>query len=780
MSIPEGITDIQSSAFYGCTNLKSVIFPNSLTTIAQSTFELCVGLTDVQFADGLTTVAVNSFKDCSALTDINIQGDQLIISSDAFEGCVGLTRINIGSGVVSIDSSAFYGCCGLESIVVSPENPVYHSLDNCIIETSTKTLVSGCKASIIPSDGSVTIIGVSAFAGCADLPEITIPDTVVEIGAYAFANCSGLKDLSLSDNLEIIGEGAFGNCTELTSVTIPGAVTDFGQYAFYQCYKLTDLVFFSGLTTIGQEAFEFCTSLKSLTFPDTLTSINSDAFIGCGCLEELNVSSKNEVYYSENNCIIESVTKTLTFGCKTSVIPSDGSVTRIGEGAFAYCFGLTDMVIPDSVKGIGGAAFHGCAALTEIVIPDSVTSIDDYAFAECSKLRKIALGKNLESIGKYAFDDCGSLNSITIPDGVKKIGNYAFSGCAVLTELVVPDGVTDIGRGAFNHCAALTTASIPKSVKTIVFNTFTDCVSLTDVYYSGTQDEWLLMNVEDTTLLVATIHYSSSFDNGILCVTDNNAFDTPLTANEKIQSVIIDGNVDSVRSGYFKSLPNLGLIVVKAENVGFENGSVSNCPELKNIVFLNGGTFDNDSFVFSDKKVNVFVNEDVTNQSTEFLNIVKYSFEANELFLSGVLNISFYDFFDIVAAFCQKYDNIEKLSFSDVTFSDVEIKCVDYDNDFVLEPIENNHLINAEIYPGYSGHPDDAISYNRLVEEVSDGTVETVVLIMTSTDYSEPGDIDPVEVGFFQQIGETIKEITQKFLKSVVAFFKTLFKFFGK
>ena len=56
------------------------------------------------------------------------------------------------------------------------------------------------------------------------------------------------------------------------------------------------------------------------------------------------------------------------------------SVTSIGNGAFAYCTGLTSIAIPNSVTSIGNSAFYKCSSLTSIEIPNSVTSIGQYAF----------------------------------------------------------------------------------------------------------------------------------------------------------------------------------------------------------------------------------------------------------------------------------------------------------------------------------------------------------------------------------------------------------------
>ncbi|MGM9664528.1 MAG: leucine-rich repeat domain-containing protein, partial [Eubacteriales bacterium] len=138
---------------------------------------------------------------------------------------------------------AFYNCSSLASITVVSGNPVYHSAGNCLIKTSSKTLVAGCKNSIIPTDGSVTSIGGSAFEGCSSLKSITIPYSVTGIGDKAFWYCSSLTSVTIGDSVTSIGSYAFYNCSSLTSITIPYSVTGIGDKAFWYCSSLTSINF---------------------------------------------------------------------------------------------------------------------------------------------------------------------------------------------------------------------------------------------------------------------------------------------------------------------------------------------------------------------------------------------------------------------------------------------------------------------------------------------------------------------------------------------------------
>ena len=62
---------------------------------------------------------------------------------------------------------------------------------------------------------------------------------------------------------------------------------------------------------------------------------------------------------------------------KTFKIPSN--IIRLGEGCFAYCEKLENVIIPTNVKHIRSYAFAECG-LKELYIPSTVTKIDQNAF----------------------------------------------------------------------------------------------------------------------------------------------------------------------------------------------------------------------------------------------------------------------------------------------------------------------------------------------------------------------------------------------------------------
>ena len=223
-TIPSSVTSIGDWAFYVCEGLTSITIPYSVTSIGYAAFSYCDGLTSVTIPSSVTSIGDYAFEGCSGLTSVTIPGSVTSIGSSAFSSCDGLTSVTIPGSVTSIGSYAFSGCSGLTSIAVTSGNTKYDSRDNCnaIIETSTNTLIAGCKNTIIPN--SVTSIGDHAFYNCSGLTSVTIPTSVTSIGGYAFYYCSGLTSVTIPGSVTSIGDYVFANCNKLKSITCMAAV----------------------------------------------------------------------------------------------------------------------------------------------------------------------------------------------------------------------------------------------------------------------------------------------------------------------------------------------------------------------------------------------------------------------------------------------------------------------------------------------------------------------------------------------------------------------------
>ena len=121
-----------------------------------------------------------------------------------------------------------------------------------------------------------------------------------------------------------------------------------------------------------------------------------------------------------------------SYSCELSITNELGGVpvTAIARQAFARCFFLTDVTIPDGVTDIGQHAFFGCTNITAITIPASVTNINDHAFYLCISLTNITVsGSNPKyaDIGDSAFKWCASLTDIYFCGDVPSAGTNLFS-----------------------------------------------------------------------------------------------------------------------------------------------------------------------------------------------------------------------------------------------------------------------------------------------------------------------------------------------------------------
>jgi len=68
---------------------------------------------------------------------------------------------------------------------------------------------------------------------------------------------------------------------------------------------------------------------------------------------------------------------------------SGSTLTYIEVQAFQSCYGLTGVIIPNSVTEIRGSAFNRCYNLTNVTIPSSVTNIGDWAFGNNDNLTSV-------------------------------------------------------------------------------------------------------------------------------------------------------------------------------------------------------------------------------------------------------------------------------------------------------------------------------------------------------------------------------------------------------
>jgi hypothetical protein len=169
-----------------------------------------------------------------------------------------------------------------------------------------------------------------------------------------------------------------------------------------------------------------------------------------------------------------------------------------GEITIRYTGTGGNVNIPAQIKGkpvttIAPGAFANCYRLTSVSIPDSVTTIASGAFANCYRLTSVTIPNSVTVIGGGAFYNCYRLPSVSIPNSLTTIENGVFAGCWNLTSITIPNSVTSIKGDAFCECVSLASVTFQGTIDPDDFDTYAFSSSfMTNRYYGLQLSYWYL------------------------------------------------------------------------------------------------------------------------------------------------------------------------------------------------------------------------------------------------------------------------------------------------
>lgn len=465
ISLPGTIKKIADRTFMNCKNLQTVKLGVGISYVSNEMFYNCTALQNISLPNSLQYISTTAFRGCTSLKSIQLPESLDSLGDYVFLDCESLSNIVLPKSLHAIGHSCFSGCNELSTIKVSPANP-YFSTDGKAIFNKDKTVLyttipltsynipstvrelesyafsAQTDMTSITMPEGLTSIGRSAFSSCYKLEQLVIPSTVRSIDAGAFHGCSALNKINIPQGIKSLADGVLSN-SGIKTLDIPSSVNYIGERAFSKCKSLLSINLPDGLTLLNYGLFEECEQLSDIQIPSTVTTIKEDAFNGCKALKTITLPAslstlENEPYSGSGIFSGCSALKSILVEAGNKYFESDGTALYNKTKDTLICFprGVTDVVVPQSVKTIGRKAFFGCDSLQNIMFDDGVSDlvIEERAFEKCKNINKFVITSAIKEVKYDAFKDA-HINQLIItttrPESFYR--TYFLSGCTIET-----------------------------------------------------------------------------------------------------------------------------------------------------------------------------------------------------------------------------------------------------------------------------------------------------------------------------------------------------------
>ena len=227
--IPEGVEEIGAAAFEKLGSLCEVEFPATLKKIGEKAFA-GTALCRVEFPVGLESIGVQAFSFCRSLGAAEFYDGLKTIAQQAFEGCP-IQDVYIPASVEMLGSDSFLaistypGTVGQRLRVDSANEHIF--ADGIALyrkDADGLTLVKAYDCALRPAPNEPVQEASICYA---------VKEGTANIAPHAFARCAHLAAIELPEGLRTIGDMAFWDCRGLSEIHIPESCTAVSPKAFF-------------------------------------------------------------------------------------------------------------------------------------------------------------------------------------------------------------------------------------------------------------------------------------------------------------------------------------------------------------------------------------------------------------------------------------------------------------------------------------------------------------------------------------------------------------------
>lgn len=446
---------------------------------------------------------------------------------------------------------------------------------------------------------------IKVFADMSALQTIQFPSTLTTLATGTFATDTALSSVVLPDTIESIGNVVFSMCTGLTSLTIQNRTM---TVSAEECWSSDNRKAPDGLTVYGYK-WKSDDNKKDDNLTDFYRYVQwqneknggsiqfvalDDTEAAKGGLIKNAEGSDSQIYWAFNED-----TKTLTVS-GTGDINWDGSPDCYKGGENPpwnkYKSQIENLVIDEGITGTSQIKiFANLANLKNIQFPSTFTKLYSGAFASCWGLESVTLPEQLVSMGDVVFSNCTNLKTLVVKNRALKTptsGNWSTGTYSDQPGNKLPTDLTVYGYRYTDDTKQEETtlykyvqwqnAGRPKGdTQKINFVAFDDDTSASSGLIVGSNNILWVFDKNTKTLTVSG-EGNITWDAKLYKAGDNPPWVTFIPQIEKL--VIGDGITGSSETKLFANLTCLKQISFPSTFTSMGDGTFATASALENVV----------------------------------------------------------------------------------------------------------------------------------------------------------------------------------------------------